>query len=221
MQVCFPLIALWDLSNLFQVAAHQELYRSVEITSLSSLDVQKETLEGNNLTVHFTRLAYPVSRNYNFNIDDRFNTQAQPIVTTLDTMALDTLPIILRDKDPHCNAIYMASIICGHLDLLCSAILVNEQVRTTRDHMACNNEYIEYNLRVHFQYIIFSRLCELLHASLENIRLANLGGQDPRRILNAFAASAILRYEVAYFRRSLRHGYLSGFDHVRPKSSSS
>ena len=210
MQVYFPMIVLGTLSDLFQVA-HQELYKNVEITSLCSLDVQKETFERNNLTVRFTRFAFPVSRIYNFNIDDRFNTQTQR--NTLDTLALDTLLVTLRDKDPQYFVIYTVSIICGYLHLLCSTILANEQVRTTKDGNSCNNEYNQYNLHVHFQYIIFSRLCELLQSSLENIRLANSGGQDPGQILNGFAAAAILRYVVAYFRRSLRHGYLSTLDH--------
>jgi hypothetical protein len=179
--------------------------------SLRSLDVQKETFECNNLTVRFTRFPSQISGIYDFNIDDRFNTQTQG--TTLDTLALDTLPVTLRDKDPHYMAIYTVSIICGYLHLLCSTILANEQVSTTKDGDSCNNEYNQYNLHVHFQYIIFSRLCELLQTSLENIRLADSGGHSPEQILNGFAAAAILRYVVEYFRRSLRHGYLSTLDH--------
>jgi hypothetical protein len=86
--------------------------------------------------------------------------------------------------------------------------------------MACSNEYSQHNLHVHFQFLAFSRLCELLHTSLENIRLAYSGGQDPRQLLNAFATAAILRYSVAYFGRSLRKGFLSKRVHVRPKTSS-
>jgi hypothetical protein len=194
------------------------LYKSLNPNSLLSLDVETGSGESNCITVCFRSSAGRTSQIYNLDINDRSNTQSQSVANTLDAIALATLsdPPLL-DRDPNYNAVYMASLVCCHTHLLFSTIVTTEQVITTRDYVLRANKHDQYSLHGHFQLLIFSRLRGLLEASIANIRLEDteeIKARFPERIFNAFAAASILRYTIAYFRSSLRIGYLRTFNHV-------
>jgi hypothetical protein len=201
--------------------AHEVLFKPIDKASLSSLDVTLGTLERNNFAVRLKSSTNRPPTLYTFNITGLFNTQDTVFMDLLDTMALDALHTRLEDKKALYHAIHNVSLICGYVHLLCSTSFVTELVRTTRDGIPSANEHGQYNLHTHLQFIIFSRMCELLTTSLEDIRFEDSKEEDQERDLNAFAAAAILRYSIAYFRRSLRHGYLSTFDHVSYRSMTS
>jgi hypothetical protein len=193
--------------------------------SASDLDLEAGCPERNRLAIRFTTHAGRitdrgrVSHVYEMEISGRFNTQNEPVVATLDTIALDTLSTTLRDRDHSCNSIHLVSLICGYMSLLCSTIGVTEQVSTTMDGIACMKEQTRFNLHVHLQFFMFCRLSGLLAQSIDNIRLELVHGHKSTRSENAFAAAGVLRYTVAYFRRSLRYGFLSRLNHVSLESS--
>jgi hypothetical protein len=194
------------------------LYKNLNPNSLLSLDVKEGSGESNFITVCFQSSAGRASQIYNIDINDHSNTQSQSVANTLDAIALATLsgPPLL-DRDPNYNAVYMAQLVCCHTHLLCSTIFTTEKVTTTRDNELRANEHDQYGLHVHFQLLIFSRLRGLLEASITNIRLEDREGwteQYPEHGFSAFAAGAILKYVVTYFRASLRIGYLRTFNHV-------
>jgi hypothetical protein len=190
------------------------LYKSVDRNSLSSLDIDVRTPERNIFVVRLTKSTGQPPSLYTFNIEGLFNIQNTNFVTLLDSMALDALSTPLKDRNVVFNAIHMATLICGYAHLLCSTILATEEVKTIRDGVPCVNEHTQNNLQAHLQFIVYSRLCELLKISLERIRFEDLKGQHPELLFNSFAAAAILRYGITFFRHSLRHGYLSAYNHV-------
>jgi hypothetical protein len=194
------------------------LYKNLDPSALLSLDVETGSRESNHITVCFRSSSGRTSQIYNLDINGRSNTQSQSVADTLDAIALGTLSAPpLLDRDPNYDGVYIASLICGYTHLLFSAISTTEKVTTTRDNIVSANEHAQYSLHVHFQLMIFSRLRGLLETSVTNSRLEDIEGvkaQYPERIFNTFAAASILRYTIAYFRGSLRVGYLRRFNHV-------
>jgi hypothetical protein len=194
------------------------LYKNLDPTALISLDVATGSGESNYITVCLRSSCDRTSQIYNLDINDQSNTQSQSVADTLDAIALGTLSAPpLLDRDPNYDGVYMASLICGYTHFLFSTISTTEKVTTTRDNIVSANEHAQCSLHVHFQLMIFSRLRGLLETSVTNSRLEDIEGvkaQYPERIFNTFAAASILRYTVAYFRGSLRVGYLRRFNHV-------
>ncbi|KAG4440140.1 hypothetical protein IFR05_004349 [Cadophora sp. M221] len=79
------------------------------------------------------------------------------------------------------------------------------------------NELPRHGLHAHIRFLVFCRLEELLHGCLNAIRCQNLPESSPERSLEVFAAAVILRYELVYFRKSLRNGPLSKLEHLPPQ----
>ncbi|PVH81052.1 hypothetical protein DL98DRAFT_531512 [Cadophora sp. DSE1049] len=138
------------------------------------------------------------------------------IIAPFDTRNLDTVvheacAISLKGKDGASQTISSAILAGGYIHLLSSAISaeVVERFATTVDGIAYADGPRRYNLETNFKYLAFCRLCELLHSCLDAIRFEDPSGQYPRETLEAYAAAVILRYEVAYFKNSLRYGELS------------
>lgn len=130
---------------------------------------------------------------------------------SLDTVVLEACAIPLRPKEGISETIHHAILAGGYIHLLSSAISADvlEHFVTTVDGTIYVEELRRYSLETYFRYVAFCRLCELLRGCLDAIRFEDKLRQYPRETLEAYAAAVILRYEVAYFRRNLRHGALS------------
>ncbi|KAH7385004.1 hypothetical protein BKA64DRAFT_681942 [Cadophora sp. MPI-SDFR-AT-0126] len=136
---------------------------------------------------------------------------------SFDKVVQDACTISLEGKEETSKTISHAILAGGYIHLLSSAISaeVLERFVTTVGGMVYANEPRRYYLETYIRYLAFCRLCELLYGCLNAIRFEDPSGQYQRDTLEAYAAAVILRYEVAYFKRSLRYGALSRLkDHL-------
>jgi hypothetical protein len=136
-------------------------------------------------------------------------------MANLDAMVKMNLTASIRAKDNFSKTINNAALAGGYTHLLCSSIGAgNGSITTILDGVQVENDYIEYNLLLHFRYLVFTRLRELVADILETVRFQDPKDEYPAYTLDAYAASAVLRHELEYFRRSLRNGKLAYLDHV-------
>lgn len=129
-------------------------------------------------------------------------------------MVQECLTISLGDREGLCHAVRKATLAGGYAHLLCSTVQATELVQTTRDGFNVENEHHQYNLLVHFRFLVLCRLSELLKESMDAIRFEDSDNEFPVHTSDAFASAVVLWYEMGYFARSLRNGELSRVSHV-------
>jgi hypothetical protein len=159
-------------------------------------------------------LSGQTSKIYTFTIKQQFDTQNKALIQWLDTMVQECLTISLEDSNEYCEAVSRATLAGGYAHLLCSPIRAMEQVQTIRDGNKVQNELTSYNLHRHFQYLVICRLHELLQDLLVAVRFKDPEKDFLEYTSDAFASAGIVRYEIGYFKRTLRNGELSSISIV-------
>jgi hypothetical protein len=197
------------------------LFKTAAAGALASLDVNDNGLDSSIFGVQITRTFNHVSENlplYSFHFgpvtSTLFNSRNKAFVVELDAMILKHLVPDLRGREDVSQAIHKAILASGCAHLLCSTIAaVKDEAHTIMDGIGVLNEYPESNLLLHFRYLVFSRLRELI-SEVMDLKIFDPGDEFPSYPAEAYAASVILWYELDYFRRQLRHGSLSTQQHV-------
>lgn len=146
-------------------------------------------------------------------IQGKFDVSNKEIVAPLD-LVIQTFSGELRAREGEPPLIQKAALAGGYLYVLYAAANISERVHTSVDGILVPNQYTEHNLGVHLKIFLISRLLELVKEVLDVFRLKD-PPQTPREsfrggwALNAYAAGAILYYEVSRARSLLRNGPLS------------
>ncbi|KUJ17190.1 uncharacterized protein LY89DRAFT_669600 [Mollisia scopiformis] len=192
----------------FDAVAHSELYRQVSASSLPTLDISQGTRNQNIFGLQVASSAGNTSDPSGHVIDAHFNTRNRLLVEWLDEFVRRNCCLDIHGKGDHTQIVEDAVLIGGYITLLSSSIRVKEHVDTTRDGVIVENELEHYNLYLHLQHLLLSRLQMLIKEILNSLRFEDPHNEYPGYARTAHAAAVILWYDVDYFRRSLRHGPL-------------
>jgi hypothetical protein len=96
----------------------------------------------------------------------------------------------------------------GFMHLLYSLVIITKAANTSRNRWEVENKYTAYNIAAYFKYILIYRLQELVEEILNILRFKDQDLELPYCRSNSYAAGVILRYEVEYFKNSIKNGHL-------------
>ena len=96
---------------------------------------------------------------------------------------------------------------CGYITIFCSVTRVKETSYTAQNGVKVENTWQHSNLEALFRDFCVCRLRELIEQVMDAARTV-VTNQNQQFCANAYAASAILYYELKTFKEKLDHGHL-------------
>jgi hypothetical protein len=170
-----------------------------------SLDSQEES-DSNSLRFY---VAASIGRNVDFTINftGQFVTHNDELRIALDDEICSGFSTDFEDIETTFALIPAVLIAGGYLAFLCSINRIEEETYTCMDGVAVPNEYQHSNVGKHVRYFLVSRLQELVDHVMAAARV-EVTYETQQYCATAYTASAILYYELSYFRHALKHGHL-------------
>ena len=96
---------------------------------------------------------------------------------------------------------------CGYIAFICSVTEVKEKSYTSQDGFRVENTWHHSNLKALVRDFCVCRLQELIEEIMGAARTVSTN-RNQQLCANAYAASAILYYELKHFKEKLEHDYL-------------
>ncbi|KAN0104753.1 hypothetical protein V8E51_010498 [Hyaloscypha variabilis] len=187
-------------------AARDEVHKRRRPGSLISLDTRG--INTNDLHVY---VKSSTEQRFDFyppiTIAGEFNTQNPGVREPFDSHVRHLFSANLRPSEAEFSIIETAMTACGYLAMLCSVTEVMETSYTSENGIMVQNTWQHSNLEALFGDFCVCRLRELIEQVMDAARTV-VTNENQQYCSNAYTASALLYYELKYFKASLKHGHL-------------
>jgi hypothetical protein len=191
------------------LAARIEIYKKLGHGIIESFDAQGS--DWNELRLYIESSANRiVDRSITFSGGCTTNNHA--LRRSIEQFLGDYFSTNIQAVETRLDPIGHARLACACIELLCSRFEMIEELHTVLDGKEVPNNFRQNSLTARFEDILVSQLPKLIDRVLQAVRTeATITNQQ--YCANAYAAAAVLCYNLDFFRNHLHHGYLR--DYVR------